>query len=251
MESDPHEKAELLAQQRNILRLMRRSHRFLMGHIFSTVFGMYIVMLWVILLVALMGLPPPLLSIATLIIVIPILIAPLQYRSAKSRFRTLQIAGDSLKEIEKSLNESIVVSGLTSYIFLIFDVLRPDEYKIHSKSENEIENLRNNLAGLTRKIVGEICFQSVLFYFLIVNFLIPEFIDAITSGSLIALTFAFSLVFLAIILIILSTRWIIFLYWRLLVRRWLRFYQGFISWGEELERMFMDSSNKNDGRANP
>ena len=218
-----------------------------MGHIFSTVFGMYIVMLWVVLLIAMMDLPVELLSIASVIIILPILIAPLQYRSAKERFGALQQAGEALKEIEEALDDHFVVSGLTSYIFLIFDVLRPADAQDDVSSEDTVEHLRRHLGNLTRKVIGEVIFQFALYTLLIVNFLIPEFLSAIEQGSPMLLP----LVFLSIILFILMARWFIFLYWQLLVRRWLRFYQGFITWGEELERLFSISEPDSEGRAPP
>jgi hypothetical protein len=205
---------------------------------------MYIVMLWVVLLIAMMDLPIELLSVAFIIIIIPIVTAPLQYRSAKERFGALQQAGVALKDIEEALEERQIVSGLTSYIFLIFDVLRPTDTRFDASSENEVEHLRKHMGDLTKKVVSEVIFQAILYTLLIVNFLIPEFISAIEQGS----PLVFPLVFLFVILVILMARWFIFLYWRLLVRRWLKFYQSFLAWGEELERVFSTPSNDFDGR---
>ena len=224
--------------------MMRRSHRFLMGHIFSSVFGMYIVMLWVILLIAMIGLPFELLSIAFVVIIIPILIAPLQYKSAKNRFGALQQAGATLKEIEDALDERHVVPGLTSYIFLIFDVLRPADTLNDVPSENDVEGLRKHLKNLTRKVITEVIFQGAFYILLIINFLIPEFLSAIEQGT----PMLAPLIFLGVIIAILVARWIVFFYWRLLVRRWLNFYQGFIAWGEELERVCSNPTNDSNGR---
>jgi hypothetical protein len=199
-----------------------------MGHIFSTVFG-----------------PLELLSIAFIVIILPILIAPLQYRSAKERFGALQQAGAALKEIEDALNEKQVVSGLTSYIFLILDVLRPADTLDDVTSESDVENIRNHLAGLTRKVVTEVIFQGALYTLLIFNFLIPEFLSALEQGT----PMLAPLVFLGVIIAILVARWVIFFYWRLLAKRWLSFYQGFIAWGEELEKVFSNPTNDYDGRA--
>ncbi|MHA2263504.1 MAG: hypothetical protein ACXAEN_14005, partial [Candidatus Thorarchaeota archaeon] len=232
------------ASQRSILRVMRRSHRFLMGHIFATVFGVYIVMLWVVLLIAMMNLPFELLSIAAVIIIIPILIAPLQYKSAKERFGALRQAGDALNEIEDTLDKRRIASGLTSYIFLILDVIRPVDSRADLASKDDVEHLRKNLADLTRKVIIEVIFHGALYTYLIVSFLIPQFISAIEQGG----QLLFPLVFLAVIIAILVARWFIFFYWRILVRRWLKFYQGFISWGEELERIVTGAAKDNDRR---
>jgi len=86
---------------------MRRSHRFLMAYVFSPVFAIYIVMLWVILLIAMMGLPPGGFSIAMILIIIPVVITPLIYKSTRERFGTLQQAGAALKDIE-DISDSIL-----------------------------------------------------------------------------------------------------------------------------------------------
>ena len=214
-----------------------------MGYIFSSVFGMYIVMLWVILLIAMMDLPFELLSVAAIIIILPIIVAPLQYRFAKERFGALQQAGAALKEIEDALDEQHVVSGLTSYIFLIFDVLRPADTSLDVTSESDIESVRNHLAGLTRKVISEVVFQAVLYTLLIFNFLIPEFLSALEQGT----PMLAPMVFLGVIIVILMARWFIFFYWRFLAKRWLSFYQGFIAWGEELEKAFSNPTNVHRG----
>ena len=219
----------------------------MMAHIFSSVFGMYIIMLWVVLVVAMMGLAPAPLSIALIIIIIPILIAPLQYRSAKERFGTLQEAGAALKEIEESLGKQDIARGLTSYIFLIFDVLIPADRRNATTSETEVEKLRKHLADLTRKVIVEVVSQGTMYAFLIIGFLIPEFTSAIEQGGPLLLP----LVLLAVIIAVLVARWFIFFYWRLLARRWLRLYQGFIAWGEELERTLSSPTNDHDGGAPP
>jgi uncharacterized membrane protein len=215
-----------------------------MGHIFSTVFGIYMVMLWVILVIAMMNLPFELLSIAFVIIIIPIFVTPLQYKSAKNRFGALQQAGAALKEIEDALDEHHVVSGLTSYIFLIFDVLRPADKLTDITSENKAENLRKHLADLTKKVIFEVLFEGAMYTFLTVNFLIPKFLSAIEQGGQLLIP----LVFLGFIIAVLVSRWFVFFYWRVLVRRWLKFYQGFIAWGEELEKTFSNPTNDNDRR---
>ncbi len=187
-----------------------------------------------------MGLPFELLSIAAVIIILPIIIAPIQYRSAKERFGALQQAGTTLKEIEATLDEQHITSGLASYIFLIFDVLRPADTLDDLASKNEIEDVRGHLSNLTRKVITEVIFQGVLFTFLIINFLIPEFI---TGGALL-----FPLIFFVFVIAVLILRWFVFFYWRILVRRWLRFYDGFIAWGEELEKMVSSGLTDSDGR---
>jgi hypothetical protein len=192
-----------------------------------------------------MNLPFELLSIAIVIIIIPILVAPRQYKTAQIRFGALQEAGAALKEIEDALDEGHIVSGLTSYIFLIFDVLRPADTLVDVNSQNDSENLSKHLADLTKRVVSEVLFEGAMYTFLTVNFLIPEFLSAIEQGGPLLIP----LIFLGFIIAVLVARWFIFIYWRLLARRWLRFYHGFLAWGEDLEKLFSSPASDNDGRA--
>jgi hypothetical protein len=243
LEFDPSEKPDLLVNQKKTIRLMRRSHRFLMAHIFGNVFGIYIVMLWVVLTIWMMNLPFHLFSLATIIIALPILIAPLQYKDTKNRFNLLQEAGALLHDTERAVDASQFAQGLTSYIFLIFDILRPSNIKSDNFEENEVEQVRTDLNSLTRKTLREFMVQAFFLTALIIFFLIPEFIDVIESGG----AFLFPLIFLCFVIGLLMSRWLIFLYWRFLIRRWLRFYRGFMNWGAELERMFSQPSESEPG----
>lgn len=241
-ESQP-EKQDLLTGQRLTLRLMRRSHRFLMGHIFGAVFGMYLIMLWVILFVVIAELTGTLLLIALIIIATPIVFLPIQYNELKQKYGVLQQAGQVLKDSEALVDSNQVVTGLTSYVFLVFDLLRPTDASDDTKERHEIEEVRKSLNETTRKVISEIIFQAFLIVLLLYNFLIPGLIAILERGGPALLIF----LFLGFIVIVLISRWIVFLYWRLLTRKWLRFYQGFIEWGEELERVFSSSSEDNSG----
>ena len=222
---------------------MRRSHRFLMGHIFGSAFGMYLIMLWVILFVVIANLTGTLLLIALVIIATPIVFIPIQYKDLKQKYGILQQAGQVLKESEVLVDSNQIVTGLTSYVFLVFDILRPADTSDDAKEKNEIEEVRKSLKETTRKVISEIVFQIFLVALLLNNFLIPELIAALERGGPSLLIF----LFLGFIVMVLISRWIVFLYWRLLARRWLRFYQGFLEWGEELERVFSSSSEDNLG----
>ena len=237
------EKHDLLTGQRQTLRLMRRSHRFLMGHIFGSAFGMYLIMLWVILFVVIANLTGTLLLIALVIIATPIVFIPIQYKDLKQKYGILQQAGQVLKDSEVLVDSNQIVTGLTSYVFLVFDILRPADTSDDAKEKNEIEEVRKSLKETTRKVISEIVFQLFLVALLLNNFLIPELIAALERGGTSLLIF----LFLGFIVVVLVSRWIVFLYWRLLTRKWLRFYQGFIEWGEELERVFSSSSKDNSG----
>lgn len=234
---------DLLTGQKQTLRLMRRSHRFLMGHIFGSVFGMYLIMLWVILFVVITNLTGTLLLIAITIICTPIVIIPIQYKDLKQKYGILQQAGQILKESEAVVDSNQLVTGLTSYVFLVFDILRPADTGKETKEKNEVEDLRRSLNETTRKIITEIVFQAFLLYLLLTNFLIPGLVVLLEQGGS---SFPIFL-FLGFIVIVIISRWFVFLYWRLLVRKWLRFYQGFIEWGEELERIFSAPPEDNSG----
>ncbi|MHA2425130.1 MAG: hypothetical protein ACXAEF_10100, partial [Candidatus Thorarchaeota archaeon] len=82
---------------------------------------------------------------------------------------------------------------------------------------------------------------------LIFNFLIPEFLAAIEQGGILLIP----TMILGFVIVILVARWFVFFYWRFLVKRWLRFYQGFIEWGSELERSFFNVANNENGGSSP
>lgn len=243
MEFNPSEKPDLLVNQKQTIRLMRRSHMFLMAHIFGNVFSIYVIMLWVILVIWMMNLPFELISIAAILIIIPIIISPLQYKNTKNQFGLLQEAGRALYDAEVAVDARQIAQGLTSYIFLIFDILRPSEGIVDEFEENEIEHVRENLRSLTQKNIRDIIVQGCLVTALVVFFLIPEFQRVIAKGG----PLLFPFMFLCFVVGLLTARWFIFLYWRLLIRRWLRFYEGFMAWGEELERMFSQPSDNEAG----
>lgn len=124
---------------------MRRSQRLLISHIYASVFSIYVVMLWVILFIALIQLPLQLLLIALAIIALPVAITPLQYKRTRQRFALLQQAGEVLEQAEIAVSEKQTTIGLTSYIFLLFDVIRPtDDEKVES-DQNEVEQIRTHL----------------------------------------------------------------------------------------------------------
>jgi len=214
-----------------------------MGHIFGAVFGMYLIMLWVILFVVIAGLTGSLLLIALIVIATPIVFIPIQYRDLKQKYGILQEAGQVLKDSELLVDSNQIVSGLTSYIFLIFDLLRPADISDDTIEKYEIEEVRKSLKETTRKVISEIVFQAFLIILLLYYFLIPGLLSVIERGGPAFLIF----LFLGFIVIILISRWIVFLYWRLLARRWFRFYQGFMKWGEELEHVFSSSTEDRPG----
>jgi hypothetical protein len=214
-----------------------------MGHIFGSVFGMYLIMLWVVLFIVIAELTGTLLLIALIIIATPVVFIPIQYRELKQKYGILQQAGQVLKDSEALVDSNQIVTGLTSYVFLIFDLLRPTDASDDTKEKHEIEEVRKSLNETTRKVISEIVFQAFLIVLLLYNFLIPGLIAALERGGPALLIF----LFLGLIVVVLISRWIVFLYWRLLTRKWLRFYQGFMEWGEELERVFTSPSKDNSG----
>ncbi|MGY5882015.1 MAG: hypothetical protein RTV31_17355 [Candidatus Thorarchaeota archaeon] len=245
--SEPQsENMDLLKGQKQTLQLMRKSHRFLMGHIFGSVFGVYLIVLWVILFVVIANLTGTLLLIALVLICTPLAIIPIQYRDLKQKYGILQQAGQILKESETVIDSKQLVSGLSSYVFLVFDLLRPVSTGDDPTEMNEIEVARKSLQETTRKIISEIVFQAFLVFLLLYNFLIPGLIVLLEQGG----SFLPIFLFLGFIVIVLVSRWFVFLYWRLLVRKWLLFYEGFIEWGEELERIFSSPPEDSSGGGN-
>jgi hypothetical protein len=214
-----------------------------MGHIFGSTFGMYLIMLWVILFVVIANLTGTLLFIALVLIATPIAIIPIQYRELKQKYGIVQQAGQVLKDSEALIDSNQIITGLTSYVFLVFDILRPVDPNDDTREKNEVEEVRKGLRETTRKVISEIVFQAFLLVLLLYTFLIPGLIAFLEQGGSALLMF----LFLGFIVIVLVSRWIVFLYWRLLARRWLRFYRGFIEWGEKLERVFSSPSKDNSG----
>ena len=150
---------------------MLKSHRLLLAYIYYTVSIMYIWVAWIVFFLVWMGLPLELLSIAFVVIIIPILIAPMQYRTNKRRFSHLLSAKQILLDMQKTINERQFSSGIVRYCTVLFSVVSPNKDSINSdsvgRSKISIRNLRINSAGT-------LAFQAFMVYLLFQNFFIPE-----------------------------------------------------------------------------
>lgn len=92
-------------------------------------------------------------------------------------------------------------------------------------------------------------FQGVSIILLIIQFIIPGVLPLLeASGSLVILLTIF--LPLCFLIVLTAARWAVFVYWQLLMRRWLRLYRGFMVWAEELERMYSISSEESTGGLN-
>jgi len=240
---------DLVNSQKQLIPLMRRSQRLLISHIYASVFSIYVVMLWVILFIALIQLPLQLLLIALAIIALSIAITPLQYKRTRQRFALLRQAGEVLEQAEIAVSEKQTAIGLTSYIFLLFDVIRPTDVEKVESDQNEVEQIRTHLRSLNLNTLIQMLFQGALIILLIIQFIIPGILSLLEAGGslVILLTIFLPLCFLVVLTV---ARWAVFVYWQILMRRWLRLYRGFMVWGEELERMYSSSGEESTGGLN-
>jgi len=206
-------------------------------------------MLWVILFIALIQLPLQLLLIALAIIALSIAITPLQYKRTRQRFTLLRQAGEVLEQAEIAVSEKQTAIGLTSYIFLLFDVIRPTDVEKDESDQNEAEQIRTHLRSLNLNTLIQMLFQGALIILLIIQFIIPGILSLLEAGgSLVILLTIFLLLCFLVVLTV--ARWAVFVYWQILMRRWLRLYRGFMVWGEELERMYSSSGEELTGGLN-
>ncbi len=224
---------------------MFKSHRMLTAYIYANLFIIYGIMAWVGLFVLWMGLPTELALIALVIIAIPVLIAPFLYRYVKRTYPIIQDAKKVLERAREDLDNRRSATGLSTYIALLFKILQTEK---DESEEAKIEQTRKALRRSRFNALSEIIFQGFLFTLVSANFLIPEIILILEQSGFGGLLVNPIIVVVGALFIIFVIRWGVFIRWQLLARRWLRIYQGFLEWGEELERMILSSgSNENGG----
>lgn len=243
MESDS---IDFIETQKKILPLMLKSHRMLTAYIYANLFIIYGVMAWVGLVLWWMGLPFQLSIVAFALILIPLLISPLIYRQVKRTYPVIQHAKTVLLGARNELNANRSAGGLFTYITLLFKILHPEK---EESAESEIERTRSALQKSKRNAVSEIIFQGFIFTLAFANFIIPDVLLIIEQSGFLGLLGNPIMLIIGFIFSLIVIRWGVFIRWHLLVRRWLKLYQGFIEWGEELERMAF--SSEREGGVNP
>ncbi|MFW9978761.1 MAG: hypothetical protein ACFFEJ_11830 [Candidatus Thorarchaeota archaeon] len=221
----------LVEGQKKILPLINRSHRLLTLFIYYSVSILYLWMGWVVFFILWMELPPTLGLVAAIVIAIPLLVTPLMYKQMKQRYGYILDAKNLLDTIQESIDSEQVASGILSYISLLLNIINPDE----SKEETVPSQVR--LRDLRIRSISQLIFQMFMMYLIFQNFFIPEIILLIEAGGIIAVLLNPVMVLLSAILAITLTGLLVLILLEITVRRWLKIYQGFIEWGEELERM--------------
>jgi len=228
---EPSINTRLVEEQKKILPLMYRSHRLLKLYIYYSTAIIYLWMGWVVLFILWMELPPSLGIIALIVVGIPILIAPIVYRQMKRRYGYIIDAKKTLDRIQDSLNSQQAATGIFNYISLLLSIIKPDESKLKDMDKPiTIRSFRINS-------ISQIGFQILMIWLIFVNFFIPEILQLLETGGILAVLLNPVIVLMAIVLTITITGSAIFALWEFTVRKWLKIYQSFMTWGEDLERM--------------
>jgi hypothetical protein len=71
----------------------------------------------------------------------------------------------------------------------------------------------------------------------------------LASGGIIAVLLNPVIMVLGLLVAITITGILLFFLWEIQVRRWMRAYEDFLSWGEDIERMVSSRSNQEKGGA--
>lgn len=221
----------IIEGQKKILPLMRRSHRLLKFYIYYSVSILYLWLAWVLFFILWMQLPPELGLIAVVIIALPLIVAPILYKQMKQRYGYILEAQKVLDAIQEAVDSQQIASGAFRYMTLLLNIIKPDE------SEGRDEGSQIRLRDLRSRLLSQLVVQTLMLYFIFVNFFIPEIISLMETGGLVAVLLNPIIVLMSVIIGIMLTGFVVFLLWELTVRRWLRLYQRIIEWGEEIERM--------------
>lgn len=243
LESNERAEGGLVASQRRILPLMFKSHRLLMAYIYYNLSIMYIWMGWVLLLFLWMDLPLPLLSIAFVIIALPILIAPMQYRIMKKNYSHLIDAKQILLDMQKTDNASQVIAGIAKYSTILFNVVSPN---VETKGSSSAEHTKISIKRLRFNSVSKLAIQAFFVYLIFQSYFIPSIIELLEIGGLAAVLFNPVMMLMGIILAIMIVGLMIFVLWEIQVRRWVKIYHGFLAWGEEIERLIPSDLTEED-----
>ncbi len=210
---------------------MRRSHRLLTLYIYYSALILYLWMGWVVFFILWMQLPLQLGLTALVVISIPVIIAPSLYKTMKQRYGYIIGARKVLDGIQVSVDSQQIASGIFRYITLLLNIIKPDE------SDVQTEGTQVRLRDLRSRLLSQLVVQTFMIYLIFLNFFIPQILLLLETGGIMAVLLDPVIVLMAAILAITITGIIVFLLWELTVRRWLKIYDRFLEWGEEIERM--------------
>jgi hypothetical protein len=236
----------LLEAQKQIVRAMLSSHRLLTAYIYYIFSIIYLWMGWVLLFILWMGLPPSPGLIATLLIAIPVVLAPFLYKQFRTRYGYLIQAKNTLVATSKAESAHQMSSGISSYITLLFQIIMPMEGRPDEESGARV---RISLRQLRIQSGSSLVLQLFMQYLVLTNFLIPEIVSLLASGGIIAVLLNPVIMVLGLLVAITITGILLFFLWEIQVRRWMRAYEDFLSWGEDIERMVSSRSNQEKGGA--
>jgi hypothetical protein len=234
----------LVESQKKTLQAMTRSHRLLMAYIYYENAVIYLWMGWVILFILWMGVPPTVGAIALLVIVLPVIMTPFLYKRFRLRYGYLLEARERLADMMRAESPDQFSRGISSYIALLLHIVKPTE----EQDDNVLQGrTRAKLRDLRTQSWASLGFMLVLMYLVLTNFLIPEIIELLETGGVVAVLLNPVIMVLGALVAITISGIILYLLWEFQVRRWLRICNGLISWGEEIERMTSLHSSDDEG----
>ncbi len=178
--------------------------------------------------------PPTVGAIALLIIALPVIMSPFLYKRFRLRYGYLLEARERLTDMRRAESPDQLSRGISSYIALLLHIIKPSEEQDDDVLQGQT---RANLRDLRIQSGASLGFMLILMYFVLTEFLIPGIIKLLDAGGVVAVLLDPVIMVLGVLVAITVSGGLLYLLWEFQVRRWLRIYQGLLSWGEEIERM--------------
>lgn len=179
-----------------------------------------------------------------LIIALPVIMTPFLYKRFRLRYGYLLEARERLADMKRAEGTDQFSRGISSYIALLLHIVRPTEVQDDDVLQGQS---RVKLRDLRIQSGSSLGLMLILMYLVLANFLIPEIIDLLETGGVVAVLLNPVIMVMGVLVAITITGIILYLLWEFQVRRWLRIYNGLISWGEEIERMTSSYSSDDEG----
>lgn len=233
----------LLESQKKTLQAVTRSHRLLMAYIYYENSVIYLWMGWVILFILWMGVPPTVGAIALLIIALPVIMTPFLYKRFRLRYGYLLEARGWLADMKRAESPDQFSRGISSYIALLLYIVKPTEGHadvLQGRAQVRLRDLRIQSGA-------SLGLMLVMMYLVLSNFLVPEIINLLEIGGLVAVLLNPVIMVLGVLVAITVSGVVLYLLWEFQVRGWLRIYQGLLSWGEEIEHLASSQSSDDEG----
>jgi hypothetical protein len=244
LEEKPSINERLVETQKRIVRAILRSHRLLTAYIYYMFSIIYLWMGWVLLFILWMQLPPSIGPIAVLLIAIPVVMTPFLYTRFRMSYGYLINAKNTLVAISRAESTHQISSSISSYITLLFQIIKPTKERPDEESRARAQI---NLRQLRIQSGSSLVLQLFMQYFVLTDFLIPKISSLFASGGIIAVLLNPVIMVLGLLLAITITGILLFFLWEIQVRRWMRTYEDFLSWGEDIERTVSTQSDQGKG----